>query len=407
MNLLFLHQNYPGQFKLIASELAHRSEHKIVGVGARTRDPGDQSIEYRGYSSLTGPPEFHYPPAQDFGDHVRRGRSAADVLTDLRDDGFKPDVVIAHPGWGDALFVPEIFPRARFVAYMEYFYRGHDSDIDFDPEFPPAPSDVRFTRLRNASNMLAFTDAACAITPTNWQASLFPQAVQSKLDVMHDGIDTKVAALDPGATCELPNGKPLRAGDEVVTYVSRSLEPYRGFHVFMRALPDLLRARPKLQVVIVGRDRPSYGRRAVGGQLWRQFMLDELGDQLDLNRVHFTGTVSYSRFIQLLSVSTVHIYLTYPFVLSWSLIEAMACGCSIVGSDTGPVREVITDRESGRLVGFFDRRALVETTCELLDDPAARKRLGAAARETAITRYDFRTQILPRYTKLLEGLAAA
>lgn len=404
MNLLLIHPNFPGQFKLLAKELSARRDWSVFGVGNGERSAAEAAgVTYRHYDHPTGPAEAAFPVAQDFGEQARTGRTVADLLDRLRKEGFRPDVILAHPGWGDALFAQDVFPQARLIAYLEYFYRTRDSDIDFDPEFPPPGFDLRFVPLRNATNMLAFAAASQSITPTRFQASLFPPPVRSQLEILHEGIDTALVAPDPGASFRLPDGRMLTRADEVVTYISRSLEPYRGFHVFMRALPELLRRRPNAHVVLIGREDVSYGRHHASGRSWKSVMLDEVGDALDPSRVHFPGNVPYAEYLNLLRVSTAHVYLTYPFVLSWSFLEAMACGCTMVGSATDPVLEVLRDGENGRTVGFFDRTALVETLCELLDDPAQRERLSRRARETVLEHYDFRTRTFPRYLALLKG----
>ncbi|NBJ11595.1 glycosyltransferase [Microvirga arsenatis] len=402
MNLLLLHPNFPGQFKRLAKELMGREEWRIVGIGEGERGSGGaERITYRGYSHPTGPAEAAFPLGTDFAEHARRGRTVADLAQALKDKGFRPDVILAHPGWGDALFVPEVFPEARFIAYLEYFYRAQDSDLDFDPELRVRSRDLRTVPLRNATNLLAFAAADCCVTPTRWQAGLFPPQIGSQIEVIHEGIDTAHAAPNPAAAFALPNGAVLSQADEVVTYVSRSLEPYRGFHVFMRSLPEILKRRPKAQVVLVGREEISYGQNHASGQSWKRVMLEEVGADLDMSRVHFLGQLPYDAYLDLLRVSSVHVYLTYPFVLSWSFLEAMACGCTMLGSATGPVLEVLKDGENGRSVGFFDRAALVDTLCELLDDPAQRRRLSQAARETVLEHYDFKTRTFPRYLDLL------
>lgn len=404
MNLLVLHPNYPGQLGKPATGMAEREGWKLVAVGRGPREPERvMSAHYCYYDKFVSPLEVDFPPIEVLGQHVRQGRAVAEQLWLLKERGFQPDIVFAHPSWGDAIFVRDIYPRARVVAYLEYFYRSVDSDIDFDPEFPPSKSDLQYVLLRNATNMLAFAAADACVTPTQWQASGFPNNVRNALTVLHEGVDTRKVAPDPTAAVTLPSGDILSVTDEVLTYVARSLEPYRGFHIFMRLLPELLGRRPDLRVLIVGGDGVSYGRSPGGGKTWRQEMLEEVGDSIDLSRVHFLGQLSYADYLEVLRVSTVHVYLTYPFILSWSLLEAMSAGCAIVASSTGPVTEVIDDGVNGRLCGFFDAAGLADRIEELLDDRSLRERLGVAARETIIERYDFDTKIFPQYRALLTG----
>lgn len=403
MNYLFLHRNYPGQFGRLAEALAEKNV--VVAIGAGDRQ-GSQigRVKYRSYRQYVSRAEPAFPPLEHLSEQVRRGRAVADLLCILKGEGFWPDIVMAHPGWGEAMFVRDVFPKASVVAYLEYYYRSAGSDLDFDPEFPAPAADLPYVRFRNVANLMAFETADLSITATQWQASTFPPNLRASLTILHDGIDTAKCVPDPSARFRLPSGEELSRADEVVTFVARSLEPYRGFHVFLRALPELLRRRPGATVLIVGGDDVSYGRGPRGGGTWRQALLDEMGKGFDASRVIFLGRLPYGEYRRLLQVSSVHVYLTYPFVLSWSLLEAMATGCAVVASSTAPVTEVVTDRENGRLVDFFDGPGMVSLIEELLEDPGQRARLGEGARDTAVARFDFRTRILPRYCRLLGKL---
>jgi glycosyltransferase involved in cell wall biosynthesis len=262
-------------------------------------------------------------------------------------------------------------------------------------------------RLKNLNNLLHFDIADAGLSPTHWQASTFPLPFRDRITVVHDGIDTEAVRPDPNVTITLGNGLALSRNDEVVTFVNRNLEPYRGYHTFMRALPSLLRQRPNAQVLIVGGDSVSYGAKPAGDSTWKTIFANEVRPQIsdaDWARVHFLGNLPYQQFIPLLQLSTVHVYLTYPFVLSWSLLEAMSAGCAIVASDTAPLREAIRHNETGLLVDFFDANALAEHVGALLADTQTRKKLGENARTFARAHYDLKTQCLPGQIAWVEQL---
>jgi glycosyltransferase involved in cell wall biosynthesis len=287
------------------------------------------------------------------------------------------------------------------VIYCEFHYASEGTDVGFDPEFPMKDeAETCRVRMKNVNNFLHFDVADAGVSPTEWQKSTFPEPFRSKIDVVHDGIDTNVITPNPTASLKLGD-RLLTRDDEIITFVNRNLEPYRGYHIFMRALPTILKARPKARVVIVGGDGVSYGAAAPSGQTWKQIYLNEVKDQLDLSRVHFVGNVPYQHFIPLLQLSRVHVYLTYPFVLSWSLLEAMACGCSIVASDTAPLKEAIVDGQTGRMVPFFEPQTLALNIIDLLEDESQRLHLGAQARRFAVDHYDLNRVCLPKMREII------
>jgi glycosyltransferase involved in cell wall biosynthesis len=312
--------------------------------------------------------------------------------------------VVAHIGWGEGLYLRDAFPDASIVAYCEFYYHAEGHDVGFDPEFPPARDSAIHLRTRNAVQLLSLEAAHRGLSPTAWQRGVFPASQRDKIAVIHDGIDVARVAPDPAARFVLPDGRTLVAGDPVVTYVARNLEPYRGFHVFMRTLPQILARHPRAQVVIVGGDEVSYGRPPAEGGSWRDRLLGELAGKLDLARVHILGKLPYARYLTLLQVSAAHVYLTYPFVLSWSMLEAMAAGCLMVASSTGPVTEVLRDRRNGLLVDFFDRDAIADRVGWALDHPEDARALREAARQTIVEHYPL-DRCLTAQQAFLEGLA--
>jgi glycosyltransferase involved in cell wall biosynthesis len=344
----------------------------------------------------------------DFELAIRHGTAVASALRMLRDQGVIPDVIVGHSGWGETLFVKDVYPEVPLLAYFEFFYRHEGVDVDFDPEFPPSPDDSARLRVRNAVNLLSFQSADWGNAPTRWQQSLYPEEMRARISVIHEGIDTDAIRPDPDAWLQLDRDNlVLTRNDEIITYVARNLEPYRGFHVFMRALPEIQRRRPDAHVLIVGGDEVSYGSPLRSGLTYRQHMLAELEGKVNLDRVHFLGQLPYENYVSLLQISSAHVYLTYPFVLSWSFLEAMAAGCVVIGSRTPPVEEVIEDGVNGFLVDFFSTDELVDKIETILDDKALSEQIRDQGRQTVIKKYDLHTRMLKRWHRLLDGLAAA
>lgn len=402
MNILFIHQNFPGQFTHLAPALAARG-HRVVSM-ADVANKRDQQVEAFYYRS----------PAKDrlkglgatFADVTACGEMVAGACSQFRErNGFVPDVIVGHNAWGEMLFLRQIWPDAKIINYAEMVYRAQGLDADFDAEFQALSLTARIATTARAAHILqSMIDADAAISPTEWQAATFPPILRDKITVIHDGVDTDDVRPDPAAELRLPDGRVLKAGDEVVSFVNRNLEPYRGYHIFMRALPEVMAARPEAQFVLIGGDGQSYGRAPEKGT-WKQRFLDEVAGRIDPARLHFLGRVPRAQFLALMQVTRVHAYLTYPFVLSWSMIEAMSAAALVIGSRTGPVEEVIRDGMNGRLVDFFDVSGWSKALIGALAGPAADDGLRAAARATVLERYDLRRLCLPRQIALIEGFA--
>ena len=403
-NILFLHQNFPGQFRHLAPHLS-RQGWQVAGLGEtnnikrQTRLPGLPTLGY-----WHTPRQAHgHAYLRTVENHVRQGQSALRGLLVLKRT-FTPEIICAHPGWGEALFLRDVFPDSKIINYCEFFYQADGADVGFDPEFPAPTLDARCRlRLRNTPHLLALDACDKGWAPSQWQARQLPAAYRHKIEVIHEGIDTEQVRpkSDAAFNCK---GLTLTKADRVVTYVARNLEPYRGFHVFMRALPKILADNPKIQVVIVGGDEVSYGMYPKDAPHWRAKLLSEIGSQLDPTRVHFLGKLPYADYLALLQVSSAHVYLTYPFVLSWSLLEAMAAGCTVIASKTAPVEEVIHHGENGLLVNFFDTAEIAGRVSEVLNHPQDHEAMRHKARETIVQRYDLQRVCLPRQVAMLAGV---
>ncbi len=409
MNILFIHQNFPGQFKFLAPALVQRGHNVVAMTMQKTEAKEWEGVKLVPYTATRGTTPDIHPWVSDFETKTIRGEACFRAASRMKAQGFMPDVIVAHHGWGESLFLKEVWPDAKLGIYCEFYYHPRGADVGFDPEFPSKDEgDVCRLRLKNLNNLLHFEVADTGISPTHWQASTFPESFRSKITVVHDGIDTGTVAPDPNASLTLNGNIVLTRQSEVITFVNRNLEPYRGYHIFMRALPEMLRRCPSARVLIVGGDDVSYGARPESGKKWKEIFASEVRSQIseaNWSRVHFLGNIPYQHFIPLLQLSTVHVYLTYPFVLSWSLLEAMSVGCAIVASDTQPLQEAIKHNETGRLVDFFDVTGLARNVCELLEDQTQRQQLGRNARTFAQANYDIKTVCLPRQLQWVERLS--
>lgn len=408
MKVLFVHQNFPGQFLQLAPELQRRG-HACLALtdGQNKRPSAIPVVRYKHDPVAVDPAATRL--GRNYTQMSDRGVTTARAACQLRDTkGYVPDVIIGHSGWGETLFLKEVWPSARLIVYAEFYYRGQGADVGFDPEFnPPSFDQVMIAQGRAAHLGQALLHADGGLSPTEWQANSFPAPLRKLIDVIHDGIDTDVMVPNGDAAFTLPNGRVLRAGDEVLTFVNRNLEPYRGYHIFMRALPAVMAARPDVQVVIVGGDEVSYGAPPKGAKGWKDLSLAEVEGKLDMARVHFLGRVPYDHFTALMQITRVHAYLTYPFVLSWSMLEAMSAGALIVGSRTAPVQEVISHGKNGLLVDFFDVAGWALVLAHALGNPQEYGALRLAARQTILDRFDLRSQSLPRLVDYIESTTQA
>ncbi|MDM8351122.1 glycosyltransferase family 4 protein [Pseudomonas sp. sp1636] len=406
MRFLFVHQNFPGQFRHVARALADDPRHQVIGICDATNLKPTSGLHPRvsifGYPSPTRAGADTHPYVRDYEAHVRRGQRVVRAAMRLQAHGFSPDVVVVHPGWGEGLFLREVFPNARHVHYCEYFYHADGGDVGFDPEFPVSFDDRLRVVARNSTQLLGLVQCDAGISPTLWQRARYPAEFQAKIRVLHEGVDSRRLRPDPQAVLEA-NSRTFCAAEEIVTFVARNLEPYRGFHSFMRMLPALLAMRPAAQVLIVGGDDVSYGSRLPAGESYRQKYSAEIDGQVDWSRIHFLGKLPYDRYIKVLQVSSAHVYLTCPFVLSWSMLEAMASGCLVIGAATPPVQELIVDGENGLLVDFFDPDGIAQTVAAALADPQRVAPLRQRAREQVQRHYDLQSVCLPAWIDFLSA----
>lgn len=399
MNVLFIHQDMPGQFSHLAAYLARDAANRVVFL-----TKGKKAAPAGVTAALYGPPPAvgSDPFLRGFESAVLHGRAVANACLDLQNRGFTPDVIVAHPGWGESLYIKDVIPSARLINYCEFFYHATGADIGFDPSEHIDGGMAAMLRTRNAHLLLALESCDHGVSPTKWQRSLHPAAYHGKIDVIFDGVDAERIKPDAEARFSLGDGRVLTRDNTVITYVARNLEPYRGFPSFMRAVPHILSRLPEAQIVIVGGDEVSYGRAPGDGRNWRQVMMQEV--RADDARVHFTGQISYDDYISLLQVSSAHVYLTVPFVLSWSFMEALSAGCVVIGSQTAPVMEVLRDGANGFLVDFFSPMEIANKVVSAVRHGADLDGMRRRARQTILGHYDLAT-CLPRQHRLLQAVA--
>ena len=399
MKILFLHFNFPAQFRHLAVALAQDNNNQVVFGTARKEG------EFREFTKLSYTPSrkphretHHY--IRPLEDAVLQGQAVYRVLDKLKTKGFIPDVVYGHSGWGPALFIKDIFPESRLLCYFEWFYHAYGSDVDFDSSEPLTPDDKLRIRIKNTPILNDLYSCDAGLCPTSWQMSQFPSEYNDKIIVLHDGIDTNYFSPKQDCKLVLPEiNLDLSKAKEIVTYVSRGMEPYRGFPQFMQTVSLLQEKREKCHVIIVGEDRVAYGRHLPDGKTYKQLMLSKF--EFDLSRLHFTGRLPYSQYLRVLQSSSVHVYLTRPFVLSWSMLEAMSSGCLIVASNTPPVTEIIRDGINGILVDFFSPEEITNKVMEALDNPDKMLPLRKNARETILKNYDLNL-LLPRHLEWIK-----
>lgn len=407
MRVLFIHQNFPGQFRHVAAAMA-ASGHEVSAL-AEAQNPPIPGVTLYRYPAPEMSQEAQaraHPYLRRLETHVRRAQMVARAAAQLRQQGYRPDLIVSHIGWGESMFMRDIFPQARIVLHCEYFFRAQGGDVGFDPIYGEMTLDtIARTRMLNTAQLVQLEAADWGMAPTIWQRSRYPDWVQAKMSVIHEGVDTIAINPDGPAGFTLPDGRSFRRGDPLVTYTARHLEAYRGFHHFMEALVTLQKLRPDAHAVVVGGSKGAYGGPPPGGGTWREWALKQVDGRLDLTRVHFFDWLRHDQLHTLFRVSAAHVYLTFPFVLSWSVLEAMACGAAVLGSATAPVQEVIADGVNGRLVDFFDSDAIAHGLADMLANPAALVPLRAAARASVVEHYDLHSRCLPQWVTLLEGVA--
>ncbi len=397
MQILFVHDNFPAQFGPIGEYLAAKGWEAVFGTARKpVKHPTIKTFNYAPHREVT---KGVHPYAGTYEKAVINGQAVARACFELKRKGYNPDVMVAHSGWGPGMFLKDVWPDARYVGYFEWYYQPNGADVAFLNGEPQSDDELCRTRARNTPILADLAACDIGIAPTEWQRAQFPGFFHERLVAIHDGILTDIYAPAPGSTLKL-EGLDLSGAGEIITYVARGMEPYRGFPEFMAAMEAVMKRRPQAHVVVVGEDRVAYGKKLGEGDSFKKRALDS--GNYDMKRLHFTGLLPRPAYLKVLQASSVHVYLTVPFVLSWSMMEAMSAGCLVVGSDTEPVRELIEDGRNGRLAPFREPEKIADVVCDVLERPDAHAPMRAAARETILKSYAAR-DIYPKKEALFRG----
>jgi glycosyltransferase involved in cell wall biosynthesis len=399
MHVLFVHQNFPAQFGHIAAHLIRRHGYRCTFVNER-RGGRVGDIECVQYKVEGGATRHNHYCTRTFENTTRHALGVYEAVQARPD--LKPDLIVGHSGFGSTLFLRELFPDVPIINYFEYFYRTRNSDMDFRKDFPPQPIDFLRARNRNAMVLLDLDNCDAGYSPTEYQRGLFPEEYQGKVRTIFDGVDTAVWKPMANVPREV-NGYKVPDGMKVVTYATRGMESMRGFDIFMKAAKKVCDRRKDVIFLVAGQDKVGYGgdERHTGGKSFKDWILSK--DNYDLSRFVFLGLIPPLELARLFNITNVHVYLTVPFVLSWSLLDALACGATVLASDTPPVREMIKSGVNGVLFDFFDADALAELTSQLLDRREEYKVLGRQG--AAIIKEKYSIDVcLPQMVELYESV---
>lgn len=408
MKFLFVHQNMPGQYRELVQWLASQGGHEIVFMTQRKKPPQIPGVKALVYDTHHKAADTAYGLSKTWETAAGAGFGAALALQRLVKEGYTPDIIIGHVGWGEMTFMREILPDTPQIGFFEYYYSTRGGPVGFDPETPITDHAPFMMMGHNTVPNMNIQTVDTGHAPTRWQRDRFPPSFHDKIYVCHDGIRTDRLLPDPDVQVSLGRlDRPITRDDEIVTYMARNLETTRGFHQLMRALPHLQKMRPNARVLVVGGNDTSYGGKNKHQGGLRGQMEAEVGHLLDWDRLHFLGQVPYTDFQKIIQVSRCHIYLTMPFVLSWSMLEAMSMEAVIVASDVPPVQEAMTHGETGLLVDFFDPEALAHQVAQVCERPERYAHLGKAARQHVVAHYDFKTVCLPEHIRQINALVPA
>lgn len=397
MNILFIHRAFPAQFKYLATELAKDPRNVVMFItnNSNIKLEGVVKIPY----SIPGKTSNNiHPYLEVYEESIRHGQAAANIAAALKEKGLTPDVIYGH-SWGPTMFMKDIFPDVPLICYFEWFSKTEDSVFNFNNQILTEDEKAK-TKCNNSHVLMDLINCDAGLSPTQWQKDQFPKEFQDKIKLLHDGVDTDLCKPNENAKLFIKEKNlTLTSKDEVITYATRGMEPYRGFPDFMQAVETLQKKRPNAHFVIAGDDITCYGPKLVKGT-FKELVLQQLN--IDLSRVHFVGTLPFEEYVNLLQISSVHVYLTYPFILSWSILDAMSCGCCVVASNTKPVVEVVKDNYNGLLVDFPNVAQLIEKIEYALNNKEKMKTIRHNARKTVVDNYSLK-KLLPEHIEFIKS----
>jgi glycosyltransferase involved in cell wall biosynthesis len=397
MHVLFIHQNFPAQFGHIARHLIKQAGWTCSFVSQTPAGVVD-GIKKITYTNRGGARESTHYCSRTFENAIWHAHAVYDACKAHPD--LRPDLIVGHSGFGSTLFLPELYAGVPIINYFEFFYHPHQSDMDFRPEFPPPEIDYLRARARNAMLLLDLENCRHGYSPTHFQQQLFPEVYRPKIDVIFDGIETDIFRRLDNVPRQIA-GRSIPASTRIVTYVSRGFESMRGFDIFMRVAERIYQQFSDVVFIVVGSRRVCYGgdEKHIKHKTFYEHAMAQSSYEMD--KLIFTGLIPVSTLAQVFSLSDLHLYFTVPFVLSWSLMDALACGCTVLASNTAPVREVIENGKNGLLCDFFDVEGFASQAVEVLRDPGAFRHLGTCAVDGIHRNYAIDVT-LPRLTRLFE-----
>lgn len=414
--ILFIHQNFPGQYRYLSTHFSNLPDWSVYAIGEKKNlfknfSAQPPNMQLFGYEVPDKKPQGISPRLNKFATHVHKADALAALCLRQKEQGLDPDVILVHPGWGEGLYLQELFPKAKIISYFEFFYSTTENNIFFDPEMNASFSHQLTFRMLNFESLMALQNSDVGVCPTTWQASTFPEAQRQMIKVIHDGVDTQIVKPQTKVNLEYISLNKVKSSftkdDEIITFSVRNLEPSRGFHRFMRLLPKMQALRPNAKIIIIGGEEVSYTFPHASGKTWKQLMIEEVQVQADWSCVFFLGKIPYQNLLEIFSITSLHLYWTVPFVLSWSMLEAMACEAPILASRTPPVEEFIEEGDNGYMFDFFSDEEFLERFEMLMADDALRAKLGKQARQFIVENYDLHSVCLPKHVELIEQLYSA